>query len=209
MEDEQYEFVEIFTEEQIKEKRAKKCSVCGRRVACCFWKSTAFNVTWKYCLDCQEDHFPEWIPEWNNFVIATQQLLSNGQIDAMITKCSASEKFVIPSFPLLGSATQKRKTKSQTQTKSKVLKLLHDSELTASLPIVHYVASDPREGTVEALTTKNTCTITPSTKQTVADPLRPFIVQYQYPPHLHAWPKVPHLQMVLLPTLLEIQLNPL
>lgn len=195
MEDEQYELVEIFSEEQIKEKRAKKCNVCGRRVACCFWKSTASNVTWKYCLDCQEDHFPEWIPEWNNFIIATQQFLSNGQIDAMITKCSASEKFAIPSFPLLGSATQKRKSKSQMQTKSKVPKLLHNSEHTASLPIVYYVASNPKEGTVEAITTKHSCTIIQSTKQTVADPMRsihstipitttsPYMAQSSAPPN--------------------------
>ena len=39
-EDEQYDLVEIFSIEMITEKRAKLCTYCGKRVACCIWKST-------------------------------------------------------------------------------------------------------------------------------------------------------------------------
>jgi hypothetical protein len=37
---EQYELREFFSPEQINEKRAKLCTVCGRTIACCVWKST-------------------------------------------------------------------------------------------------------------------------------------------------------------------------
>ncbi len=39
-EDEKYNLVEIFSVEKITEKRAKLCTHCGKRVACCIWKST-------------------------------------------------------------------------------------------------------------------------------------------------------------------------
>ena len=98
--DEEYELVEIFSQDQIDQKRAKVCTVCGRTVACCIWKSTASVASWKYCLDCQDDNFPEWHLEWNNYLSSRGIELSLSFMNHISRKCSKSEAFEIRYFPL-------------------------------------------------------------------------------------------------------------
>ncbi len=107
--DEEYELVEIFSQDQIDQKRAKVCTVCGRTVACCIWKSTASVASWKYCLDCQDDNFPEWHLEWNNYLSSRGIELSLSFRNHISRKCSKSEAFEIPYFPLSSSIYQRTK----------------------------------------------------------------------------------------------------
>ena len=93
---EEYELKEIFTHEQISQKRAKLCTVCARRVACCVWKSIVGCSSWKNSLDCQDDNFPDWQCEWNSFLAGSDISWSSD----IIAKCSKNKCFVMPIFPL-------------------------------------------------------------------------------------------------------------
>jgi hypothetical protein len=95
---EEYELAEIFSSGQINQKRAKVCSVCGRTIACCLWKSTLSGSVWKYCLDCQDEHFIEWSLEWHNYFLANSICLSPEDRNIMTKQCSKTD-FKVPSFP--------------------------------------------------------------------------------------------------------------
>ena len=101
---EQYELKEIFSPEMINQRRAKLCTVCGRTVACCVWKSTIGFSCWKYCLDCQDDNFPDWRYEWNSFLSSCGVSLSQDQIAEIVARCSKNLTFEMPEFPLLSAS---------------------------------------------------------------------------------------------------------
>ena len=103
--DEQYELAEIFSYNQINQKRAKVCSVCGRTIACCRWIGTVSGSSWKYCLDCQDDHFEDWRLEWNNYIIAKCVSLSLEERHGMSERCSKIA-FEVPLFPFPPRDTQ-------------------------------------------------------------------------------------------------------
>ena len=102
--EEQYDLVEIYSLDKIAQKRARFCTCCGKTVACCVWKSVLYNSRWKYCLDCQSDHFPEWPSEWDSLLNATKTTLSRYEVNEIIKRCSKELHFEMPTFPLQQTA---------------------------------------------------------------------------------------------------------
>ena len=87
-EEEQYDLVEIHSLDKIAQKRAQFCTCCGETVACCVWKSVLYISRWKYCMDCQIEHLPEWPSEWNNLLNATKTTRSCYEVNEIIKRCS-------------------------------------------------------------------------------------------------------------------------
>ena len=103
--DEQYERAKIFSYNQINQKWAKVCSVCGRTIACCRWTGNVSGSSWKYCLDCQDDHFEDWRLEWNNYIIAKSVSLSLEERHGLSERCSKTA-YEVPLFPFPPRDTQ-------------------------------------------------------------------------------------------------------
>ena len=105
LDDDQYDLIGIYLIEEITNKRAKNCMVCGRNRACCVWRSTRGGPMWKYCLDCQDDNFPEWHFDWNSFYLINKKsspsLLSDEHKHIIRTTCRKCDSEVtLLDFPL-------------------------------------------------------------------------------------------------------------
>ncbi len=105
--DEEYELFEIFSQDQIYQKRPKVCTVCGRTVVFCIWKSLPSTASWKYCLDCQDDNLPEWHLDWNNHLTSHGVVLPLSLRNHLSTMSSKNAACKIPYFCLSISIEQR------------------------------------------------------------------------------------------------------
>ena len=90
-------------------KKEQKFALFVRTVACCIWKSSTSSAAfWKYCLDCQDDNFPEWHLDWNNYLTSLGVVLSLSLRNHLSTMCSKNAACEIPYFPLTISIEQRK-----------------------------------------------------------------------------------------------------
>lgn len=83
--EEQYDLVKVYLLDKIGQKRARLCTCCGIRVACCVWKSVLYYS--QYCFNWQSGHIPEWPREWDNLLNSTKNSLSHHEVNEIIKRC--------------------------------------------------------------------------------------------------------------------------